>query len=206
MKILVREVISRACFAELSVQRQSRLRRRWRSTGLVQDTSVCSGMVANRFGLLVLCFLGLVFLSQWGKHEWFVKYFLRLRSNGKRSERFFFNFRQPPSTLHIHSSDRERMWPEAHCHARDFRPILTMVYVCCTSSVLHLMHRSFSYQLWLAWQTCIHIIAKDSKIDFPLHFVLFLQGLHSCEMAETAGEHVLNTESPRRCSSWFRLF
>ena len=26
------------------------------STGLVQDTSVCGGMVENRFGLLVLCF------------------------------------------------------------------------------------------------------------------------------------------------------
>ena len=34
----------------------SSVRRRWGSTALVQDTSVYGGMVANRFGLLVLCF------------------------------------------------------------------------------------------------------------------------------------------------------
>ena len=28
----------------------------------------------------------------------------------------FSTFRQPLNTLHIHSSDRERTWPEAHCH------------------------------------------------------------------------------------------
>ena len=49
-----------------------------------------------------------------------------LRSNGKEKRANFCNFRLPPSTLHIHSSDRERMWPEAHCHVRDFRAILTM--------------------------------------------------------------------------------
>ena len=59
-------------------------------------------------------------------HEGFVKYFLRLRSNGKEKREIFFNFRGPPITLHIHSSDRERMWPEAHCHVRDFRAIWTM--------------------------------------------------------------------------------
>ena len=52
-------------------------------------------------------------------------YFLRLRSNGKEKRVIFLNFRQLPNTLHIHSSDRERMWPEAHCHVRDFWAFLT---------------------------------------------------------------------------------
>ena len=38
----------------------------------------------------------------------------------------------------------------------------------------------------------------DQKIDFPLRFILFLQGVANGEMA---GEHVLNAESLRRCSS-----
>ena len=70
--------------------------------------------------------LGLVFRCQWGKHEGFVKYFFRLRSNGKEKRVIFFNFRQPPNTLHIHSSDRERTWPEAHCHVCDYRAFSTM--------------------------------------------------------------------------------
>ena len=70
--------------------------------------------------------LGLVFRCQWGKHEGFVKYFFRLRSNGKEKRVIFFNFRQPPNTLHIHSSDRERTWPEAHCHVCDCRAFSTM--------------------------------------------------------------------------------
>ena len=53
-------------------------------------------------------------------------YFLRLRSNGKEKRAIFCNFRQPPSTLHIHSSDRERTWPEAHCHLCDCRAFSTM--------------------------------------------------------------------------------
>ena len=52
-----------SCIAEPSVERQSQLRRRWRSTRLVQDTSVSGGMVANRFGLLVLCFADWFFFS-----------------------------------------------------------------------------------------------------------------------------------------------
>ena len=71
--------------------------------------------------------LGLVFRCQCGKHEGFVKYFLRLRSNGKEKRAIFCNFRQPPSTLHIHSSDRERTWPEAHCHVCDCRAFSTMI-------------------------------------------------------------------------------
>ena len=71
--------------------------------------------------------LGLVFRCQWGKHEGFVKYFFRLRSNGKEKRVIFFNFRQPPNTLYIHSSDRERTWPEAHCHVCDCRAFSTMV-------------------------------------------------------------------------------
>ena len=48
-------------------------------------------MVANRFGLLVLCFSDwFLILSQWGTHEGFVKYFLRLRSNGKEERAMFF--------------------------------------------------------------------------------------------------------------------
>ena len=43
---------------------KSQLRRRWWSTGLVQDTSVCGGMVANRFGLLVLRFSDWFFFSR----------------------------------------------------------------------------------------------------------------------------------------------
>ena len=74
-------------------------------------------------------FLGPVFRCQWGKHEGFVKYFFRLRSNGKEKRVIFFNFRQPPNTLHIHSSNRERTWPEAHCHVYDCRAFSTMV-VC----------------------------------------------------------------------------
>ena len=73
--------------------------------------------------------LGLLFRCQWGKHEGFVKYFLRLRSNGKEKRVIFFNFRQPPNTLHIHSSDRERTWPEAHCHVCDCRAFSTMLIV-----------------------------------------------------------------------------
>ena len=55
-----------------------------------------------------------------------MKYFLHLRSNGKEKRVIFFNFRQPPNTLHIHSSDRERTWPEAHCHVCDCRAFSTM--------------------------------------------------------------------------------
>ena len=70
--------------------------------------------------------LGLVFCCQWGKHEGFVKYFLRVRSDGKEKRVIFLNFRQPPNTLHIYSSDRERTWPEAHCHVCDCRAFSTM--------------------------------------------------------------------------------
>ena len=70
--------------------------------------------------------LGLVFRCQWGKYEGFGKYFLRLRSNGKEKRVIFLNFRQPPNTLHIHSSDRERTWPEAHCHVCDCQAFSTM--------------------------------------------------------------------------------
>ena len=55
-----------------------------------------------------------------------MNYFFRLRSNGKEKRVIFFNFRQPPNTLHIHSSDRERTWPEAHCHVCDCRAFSTM--------------------------------------------------------------------------------
>ena len=55
-----------------------------------------------------------------------MKYFFRLRSNGKEKRVIFFNFRQPPNTLHIHSFDQERTWPEAHCHVCDFRALSTM--------------------------------------------------------------------------------
>ena len=71
--------------------------------------------------------LGLVFRCQWGKHEGFVKYLLRLRSNGKEKLLIFVHFRQPPKTLHIHSTDRERTWPEAHCQVCDSRAFSTMV-------------------------------------------------------------------------------
>ena len=55
-----------------------------------------------------------------------MKYFLRLRSNGKEKRAILFSFRQPTCALHIQSSDRERIWSEAHCHVRDFRAVLTM--------------------------------------------------------------------------------
>ena len=55
-----------------------------------------------------------------------MKYFLRLRSNGKEKRVIFLNFRQPPNTLHIHSSDRERTWPEAHCNVCNCRTFSTM--------------------------------------------------------------------------------
>ena len=71
--------------------------------------------------------LGLVFRCHWGKHEGFVKYFFRLRSNGKEKRVIFLNFHQPPNTLHIHSSDRERTWLETHCHVCDCRAFSTMV-------------------------------------------------------------------------------
>ena len=61
----------------------------------------------------------------------------------KRSEWFFFfNFRGPPNTLHIHSSDRERTWPEAHCHVRDFRAFSTMVFMFDDTSLI------LSLSLW----------------------------------------------------------
>ena len=71
--------------------------------------------------------LGLVFRCQWGKHEGFVKYFFRLIKKQWKREVIFFNFRQPPNTFHIHSSDRERTWPEAHCHVCDCRAFSTMI-------------------------------------------------------------------------------
>ena len=60
------------------------------------------------------------------RFQGFVKYFLRSRTNGKEKRVIFLNFRQPPNTLHIHSSDRERTWPEAHCHVCDCRAFSTM--------------------------------------------------------------------------------
>ena len=54
-----------------------------------------------------------------------MKYFLRLRNNGKEKRVIFFNFHKPPTTLHILSSDWERMWAKAHCHVPDFRAFLT---------------------------------------------------------------------------------
>ena len=88
---------------------------RVRRNGLQTNSAVTSAVL-----------LGLVFRCQWGKHEGFVNYFFRLRSNGKEKRVIFFNFRQPPNTLHIHSSDRERTWPEAHCHVCDCRAFSTM--------------------------------------------------------------------------------
>ena len=113
-----------SCIAEPSVERQSQLGWQWRGMELVKDTSVCGGMVANWIGLLVLCFSDWLF-SQWGKHRGFVKYSLRLRSKGKEKGEIFFNFRLPPTTLHIHPSNREQIWPENHCHVGDFRALLT---------------------------------------------------------------------------------
>ena len=37
---------------------------------------------------------------------------------------FFFNFRLSLNTLHIHFSDWERMWPEAHCLVHVFQASL----------------------------------------------------------------------------------
>ena len=45
---------------------------------------------------------------------------------GKEKRVIFFNFRQPPNALPIHSSVRERTWPEAHCHVCDCRAFSTM--------------------------------------------------------------------------------
>ena len=65
----------------------------------------------------------------------------------KRSDWFFFNFRGPPNTLHIpvHSSDRERMWPKAHCHVRDFRAFSTM----CNSQINASGARSIFYSQFI---------------------------------------------------------
>ena len=98
---------------------------RWRNTGLVQDTSVCGGMVANRFGLLVLCFSDWFFVASEVTRR-ICEVLFTFKKQWKREASDFLNFHQPPNTLHIHSSDRERMWPEAHCHVRDFRSFSTM--------------------------------------------------------------------------------
>ena len=92
--------------------------------------------------------LGLVFCCQWGKHEGFVKYFLRLRSNGKEKRVIFFNFRQPPNTLHIHSSDRERTWPEAHCHVCDCRAFSTMKKETLSLIVVGKKREHWSHPVW----------------------------------------------------------
>ena len=80
-------------------------------------------MVANRFGLLVLCFSDWFFFPSEvnTKDLWSTFSF---KKQWKREASDFFNFRQPPNTLHIHSSDREQMWPEAHCHVREFQTLL----------------------------------------------------------------------------------
>ena len=125
--------------------------------------------------------LGLIFLFQRGKHEGFVKYFLRLRSNGKEKRAIFCNFHQPPSTLHIHSSDRERMWPEAHCHVRDFRAILTMLYFPSFLSLFSLhcsMKRLFSFDYiilfpWCSSAACITRPAYSLFLSLSLSPQLF---------------------------------
>ena len=52
----------------------------------------------------------------------------------KRSEWFFKTFIscQISFTLHMHSSGRERMWPEAHCHVHYFGAFLTTQCMCLT--------------------------------------------------------------------------
>ena len=108
--------------------------------------------------------LGLVFRCQWGKHEGFVKYFLRLRSNGKEKRVIFFNFRQPPNTLHIHSSDRERTWPEAHCHVCDCRAFSTML-LCSNRSTFSTQH--VAIHLF----TCFIVLTQTRSVDtLPTHF------------------------------------
>ena len=63
-----------------------------------------------------------------------------LKKQWKREANDFFNFRQPPNTLHIHSSDRERMWLEAHCHVRDFREFLTMTKVFLENIIVFILN------------------------------------------------------------------
>ena len=58
--------------------------------------SVCGGIVANRFGLLVLCFSDSFFVASEVNTEGFVKYFLRLRSNGKEKRVIFLTFVNRP--------------------------------------------------------------------------------------------------------------
>ena len=78
-------------------------------------------------------------LMRIGKFSWECHFLMRIswdsHENSKTHENFckgkekraiFCNFRQPPNTLHIHSSDRERTWPEAHCHVCDCREFSTM--------------------------------------------------------------------------------
>ena len=74
----------------------------------------------------MLCFSDSFFVANEVNTKDLWSTFLRLRSNGKEKRVIFFNFRQPPNTLHIHSSDQERTWPEAHCHVCDCRAFLTM--------------------------------------------------------------------------------
>ena len=77
----------------------------------MQDTSVCGGKVANRLDLLVPFF----FPSDLRTKDLEVLFTFKKQWKREASD-FFFNFRQPPNILHIHSSDRERMRPEGHCH------------------------------------------------------------------------------------------
>ena len=72
--------------------------------------SVCGGMVANRFGLLVLCFSYWFFSPSEVSTKDLWSIFLQLRSNENEKRVIYFNIR----ARDIHSSDRERMWPEAH--------------------------------------------------------------------------------------------
>ena len=90
MILFVLEPVS--CIAELSVERQSRLRRRWRSSGLVQDTNMCGGMAANRFGLLVLCFLDWFFFPSEVNTKDLCSTVYVSEIMEKRSERFFVTF------------------------------------------------------------------------------------------------------------------
>ena len=88
----------------------------------------------------------------------------------KRSEWFFFNFRQPPNTLHIHSSDRERTWPEAHCHICDCRAFSTMLELSLAVFLLG------SFGVWLAL-----LASNDVDLSRRTRVFCMLEGQGSLE-------------------------
>ena len=100
----------------------------------------------------------------------------------------FFNFRQPPNTLHIHSSDRERTWPEANCHVCDCRAFSTMLpfFLSLSRSFTH--SRPLAHRIGITGNITIDS-ASLRVIVMPQHFLHHL--LQECWMSVQENDSLL---------------